>query len=112
MRSKGLIISLLAALCGSLLAAAGLPHELVWLRIKSDPRLNTFFDWTEFNAPKGQTMRRALHQQIRPRPHSVALGHELHLYKVVELDLDRTIEELGISSPGEFYLTDQDLMGR
>lgn len=102
------------------------PFQIVWLQIKSDKELGSFFEWTEFAGRKGSTMGSVLRERFASLPASKlsslssdddgdnlrdADGKELHLYKVVEIDLKKTLEELGLNSSGErFYLTREDIM--
>ena len=86
--------------------ANGLPYEHVWLRIRSDPRLKSTFVWSEFAAAKGSSLDEAL----ADRSLKSQQGHQLHLYRLEELDTTQRIEDLNLKQREKFYLTDEDLM--
>lgn len=99
--------------------AAAAPHEMVWLRIRSDAKLDSLLAWSEFAAPKGQTMldavTRVAHQGGLTLDRTVEdfpVNQDLHLYRLEPLDLSKTIEELGVGSGERLYLTNDDLLER
>lgn len=114
---KPLLCLLLVALL-SLQLATALPYEMAWLRIKSDPKLESFFEWTEFGARKSDTMDSAIRQKFNSLPRTLSSSlagepKELHLYKLIPIDMNKTIEELQLDPNGQdLYLTGEDLMAR
>lgn len=89
-------------------AAECLPFEQVWVRVRSDSRLASRLDWTNFGAQKGQTLGEALAgQNLRARRPE---EEPLHLYRLQELDLSQLIEHSDLRQREKLYLTDEDLL--
>lgn len=82
-------------------------YELIWLRIKSDPKLKSLFEWTEFAAQKGDTLAETLEKR---KLETARANQQLHLYRLEEIDLNTKIGALGLKQRERLYLTDEDLM--
>lgn len=100
-------------------ASPDAPNAMIWVRIRSDPKLKSFLDWSEFGVEKGATMREAVervaHQGGLSLGNSEAdfsLDQDLYLYRVMPVDLGKTLAELEVQSGEKFYLTNEDLVGR
>lgn len=104
------IIQVLLLLAFQLIEAA--PYQLAWLRIRSDKSIGSQFVWTEFNVRRGETMQSVLESKFGG-PRDSSLEKDLHLYKMIPIDLSKTVEELGLDPSGEnLYLTDENIMDR
>lgn len=114
-RAQCLVALALLALCvvwlSSSTCEAFKPYEIVWLRIRSDPKLKSLFDWSELVAEKRDTMAEALANMGLKSDGTRAAGDtQLHLYRLVEIDLNASVGELGLKHGDKLYLTSNDLI--
>lgn len=108
---------ILLCLIGLFVFVESAPYEMVWISVKSDPKLKSLLDWSEFAASKGDTMKmiaeRVAHQGGLTLDSKVAdftVNEDLHLYRLESLDPSKTIEEQRVETGDLLYLTNEDLL--
>lgn len=87
-------------------------HERVWIRAKADPKLGTLFDWTEFGARKGEALDVALAEALGIEQTNVEGERHFYAYKVLPIQLDKTVDELHFGHGEEIYVSSEELMAR
>lgn len=86
------------------------PHEQVWIRAKSDPKLETLFEWTGFSARKSDTLEVALSKALEIEHINREGDRHFYAYKLVPIELEKTLDELDLKNGQEIYLSSTDLM--
>lgn len=90
-------------------------YEQIWIRAKSDPKLGARFDWTVVNARLGDSLRDALTRALgigAARDAAEDDGRNFYAYKLIPIELERTVGELHLELGDEIYVSSEELMAR
>lgn len=112
-----LLLASLAAILGPAGSWAP-PYERAWLRVRSDAKLGGRLLWNEFSALKGDSIGAALAKELGgggdddDDDWELDGATDLHLYKLVPVELATPVGELRLAAGESLYLSGEDLASR